>query len=81
MGVEVVMKLKQNTYEIPFRGERKQILTWLMRNISYHSLTPSGLSVVDVDGKYIWWINLTNNNDKVLFTREEDAVMFALRWS
>ncbi len=74
----VEMAMKYYSY----RGDEDKVIEWLRDNLAYHRLSLSGRSAsIIVDGRETVSWGLVPIVNTAYILRDEDAVMFALRWA
>ena len=65
--------------EIAYRGSEQLVIEWLHQNVQYTRLSLTGRSGFDCRDRIVFGVYASK--PRVYFRHQEDAVLFALRWS
>jgi len=65
--------------DVDYQGEDELVIKWLHENIQYVTLSPSGRVGFDKINRTVFGVY--TYKPMVFFRNEEDATLFALRWS
>ena len=73
---------KRTEFIVEYSGDRVTVLRWLVEEMTddVWKLYKTNLSAKNDDGKYRWCISAKKNNNRVRFSNQEDAQIFALVW-